>query len=61
MYEIKKVIEKNGVDYIVEQIGQTAYEILQTKLETNEPEFELPVEVKQQLSAGEKQVFIMAL
>ena len=61
LYEIKKVIEKNGVDYIVEQIGKTAYEILQTKLETNEPEFELPVEVKQQLSAGEKQVFIMAL
>ena len=26
-----------------------------------EPEFELPVEVKQQLSAGEKQIFIMAL
>lgn len=31
------------------------------KLIAGEPEFELPVEVKQQLSAGEKQIFIMAL
>lgn len=35
--------------------------VLQQKLIVDEAEFELPVEVKQQLSAGEKQIFIMAL
>lgn len=59
--EMKKTIEKNGVEYVIGQIGLHAYEILQKKISENEMEFELPVEVKQQLSAGEKQVFIMAL
>ena len=57
----RKVIEKNGAEYIIGQIGLYAYEILQDKLKSNADEIELPVEVKQQLSAGEKQVFIMAL
>lgn len=59
--EIRKVIEKNGVEYLVAQIGFYAYEVLQDKQETGVYEFDLPVEVKQQLSAGEKQIFIMAL
>lgn len=59
--EIRKVIGKNGVEYLIAQIGLYAYEVLQQKLIDGEPEFELPVEVKQQLSAGEKQIFIMAL
>lgn len=59
--EIKKVIGINGVEYLVAQIGIYAYEVLQDKLITGEYEFDLPVEVKQQLSAGEKQIFIMAL
>lgn len=59
--EIRKVIEKNGEEYLVAQIGLYAYEALQDKLITGEYEFDLPVEVKQQLSAGEKQIFIMAL
>lgn len=59
--EIRKVIEKNGEEYLVAQIGLYAYEVLQDKLITGEYEFDLPVEVKQQLSAGEKQIFIMAL
>ena len=59
--DIRKVIEKNGAEYIIGQIGLYAYEILQDKLKGNADEIELPVEVKQQLSAGEKQVFIMAL
>lgn len=59
--EIRKVIGKNGVEHLVAQIGLYAYEVLQDKLTTGEYEFDLPVEVKQQLSAGEKQIFIMAL
>lgn len=59
--EIRKVIGKNGAEYLIAQIGLYAYEVLQQKLKDGESEFELPVEVKQQLSAGEKQIFIMAL
>jgi len=59
--EIRKSLFVNGDEYIIAQIGLYAFEILQDKLLTDEDEFELPVEVKQQLSAGEKQIFIMAL
>jgi len=59
--EIRKTISKNGAEYLIAQIGLHAYEILQQKQLAGETEFELPVEVKQQLSAGEKQIFIMAL
>lgn len=59
--EIRKVIGKNGAEYLIAQIGLYAYEVLQQKLKDGKSEFELPVEVKQQLSAGEKQIFIMAL
>lgn len=59
--EIRKIIGKNGVEYLIAQIGLYAYEVLQEKLIAGQAEFELPVEVKQQLSAGEKQIFIMAL
>ena len=59
--EIRKIIGKNGVEYLIAQIGLYAYEVLQEKLMEGLAEFELPVEVKQQLSAGEKQIFIMAL
>lgn len=59
--EVKKVTEKNGAEYLIAQIGLYGYEVLQGKLITGEYEFDLPVEVKQQLSAGEKQIFIMAL
>lgn len=59
--ELKKTIDKNGSEYIIAQIGLHAYEILQEKMAVGEREVVLPVEVKQQLSAGEKQIFIMAL
>lgn len=59
--EIRKIIGKNGVEYLIAQIGLYAYEVLQEKFIAGQAEFELPVEVKQQLSAGEKQIFIMAL
>ena len=59
--ELKKTINKNGSEYVIAQIGLHAYEILQEKMSAGEQEIVLPVEVKQQLSAGEKQIFIMAL
>lgn len=59
--EIRKSLFINGNEHIIAQIGLHAFEILQEKLLTDEEEFELPVEVKQQLSAGEKQIFVMAL
>lgn len=59
--EIRKSLLTNGHEYIIAQFGLYAYEILQQKLLKNEEEFELPVEVKQQFSAGEKQIFVMAL
>jgi len=59
--DLQNVMAKNGVEYLIAQIGLYAYEVLQDKIIAREEEFELPVEVKQQLSAGEKQIFIMAL
>ena len=59
--DIKKTLDKNGEEYIIAQIGLHAFEQLKVKLQSDEAEFELPVEVKQQLSAGEKQIFVMAL
>lgn len=58
---IKRTLNTNGAEYVIAQIGLHAYEILQEKLSSGEMEFKLPVEVKQQLSAGEKQIFVMAL
>ncbi len=59
--DIKRTLDSNGAEYVIAQIGLHAYEILQQKILSDEMEFELPVEVKQQLSAGEKQIFVMAL
>lgn len=59
--EIRKSLFVNGNEYIIAQIGLYAFEILQEKLLTDKEEFELPVEIKQQFSAGEKQIFVMAL
>ena len=61
VFELKKSMEKNGSEYIIAQIGLYAYERLEEKILSGEREVVLPVEVKQQLSAGEKQIFIMAL
>lgn len=61
MEEVQKVLAKNGAEYFIAQVGLHAYYVLQDKILARESEFDLPVEVKQQLSAGEKQIFIMAL
>ena len=39
--EIRKIIGKNGVEYLIVQIGLYAYEVLQQKLIAGEPEFTL--------------------
>ncbi len=59
--ELKKTINKNGQEYVIAQIGLHAYEVFQKNLNCGFDEIELPVEVKQQLSAGEKQIFIMSI
>ena len=59
--ELRRTVETNGIEYLIAQIGLHAYEIYETNSSDAGDEIVLPVEVKQQLSAGEKQVFIMAL
>lgn len=58
---LKKMLDRSGSEYLIAQIGMHAYEIMQSKMDSGVNEIVLPVEVKQQLSAGEKQIFIMAL
>lgn len=58
---LKKMLDKSCSEYLIAQIGMHAYEIMQNKMDSGVNEIVLPVEVKQQLSAGEKQIFIMAL
>lgn len=59
--ELKKIIAKNGSEYLIAQIGLHAFEVYEKCVANGEEEITLPVEVKQQLSAGEKQIFIMAI
>ena len=64
MYKVenlKKMLRKGGSEYLIAQIGMHAYEIMESKMVSSDDEIILPVEVKQPLSAGEKQIFIMAL
>lgn len=58
---LKKMLDKSGSEYLIAQFGMNAYEIMESKMTSGNNEIVLPVEVKQQLSAGEKQIFIMAL
>lgn len=58
---LKRMLNKSGSEYLIAQIGIHAYEIMESKMTSGDNEIVLPVEVKQQLSAGEKQIFIMAL
>lgn len=58
---LKKMLDKSGSEYLIAQFGMHAYEIMERKMASGNDEIVLPVEVKQQLSAGEKQIFIMAL
>lgn len=60
--ELLSVVEKNGKEFLISQIGMHAYEIFQNAINVSKrSSITLPIEVKQKLSAGEKQIFIMAL
>lgn len=60
--ELKRLIRQYGDNYIISQLGTIAYEAYCSLDDAiDEDNITLPVEVKQQLSAGEKQIFIMAL
>lgn len=59
--ELQRMIRHSGENYMISQMGNIAYDAYVAALECSEQEITLPVEVKQQLSAGEKQIFIMAL
>ena len=59
--ELRQMLNKMGESYFISQLGNIAYEVYLDTDDTASEEVTLPVEVKQQLSAGEKQVFIMAL
>ena len=59
--ELKKTLQKMGEGYFIAHLGNTAYEAYLKHVNDTSEDIVLPVEVKQQLSAGEKQVFIMAL
>ena len=59
--ELRNTLQRMGESYFISQLGNTAYEAFIEDTSSTSEEITLPVEVKQQLSAGEKQVFIMAL
>lgn len=59
--ELKQIIDKNGEEHLIAQIGLYAYEVFMGLNDPSNSIVVLPVEVKKQLSAGEKQIFIMAL
>lgn len=59
--DLKTTIARKGEEYLIAKIGLHAFDVY-TKMQGAEgSEIILPVEVKKQLSAGEKQIFIMAL
>jgi RecF/RecN/SMC N terminal domain. len=59
--DLKKTIARRGNEYLIAQIGLYAYNVFLESKDVVESRIVLPVEVKKQLSAGEKQIFIMAL
>ena len=64
MYKVenlKKMLRKGGSEYLIAQIGMHAYEIMESKMVSSDDEIILPVEVKQPLSAGEKQLFSLLM
>lgn len=59
--DLKRTLPKMGESYFIAHLGNTAYEAYLECADSTTENVTLPVEVKQQLSAGEKQVFIMSL
>lgn len=58
---LNNIVEKHGDAYLTDQIGSYANKVFQEKRNGKKDDITLPVEIKQDLSAGEKQIFIMAL
>lgn len=59
--ELKRLLQRMGESYFIAHLGNTAYEAYLKFADSTVEDITLPVEVKQELSAGEKQVFIMSL
>ena len=59
--ELMRNINQFGEDYIINQFGTIALDALSENMNSELEIITIPIEVKQPLSAGEKQVFIMAL
>lgn len=58
---LKGKVARRGEEYLITQVGLHAYNVYAEIKNVAGEEIELPVEVKKQLSAGEKQIFFMAL
>ncbi len=59
--ELKRMMQKLGDSHFIAQLGNVAHDAYLAEIHGTSETVTLPVEVKQKLSAGEKQVFIMAL
>lgn len=59
--ELQRTLQRMGESHFISQFGNTAYDAFIADIDGSSKEITLPVEIKQQLSAGEKQIFIMAL
>lgn len=57
---IRDLIDENGQDYAKEQLGERAVALFNTTTDLSET-IKLPVKVEQHFSAGEQQIFVMAL
>ena len=57
---VRAFIESNGVDYAVDHFGERAFHILQNNLDL-EQQIEVPIKIEQHFSAGEQQIYVMAL
>lgn len=58
--EIRTILERNGDEYVLEHFGERAFEMIQ-ELADMVGQIELPVKIDQHFSAGEQQIFAMAL
>lgn len=58
--EIRTMLTNNGEEYVLEHLGERALSIFKEHA-TSDRQIELPIKVEQHFSAGEQQIFAMAL
>lgn len=58
--EIRTMLTSNGEEYVLEHLGERALSIFKEHA-TSDRQIELPIKVEQHFSAGEQQIFAMAL